>query len=75
VLETKIVTLGADVLLAEVSTRLGPLNEVVTPDGAENVSVTGEAKLASDPMYSVTVPEAAWAMDIPVVENATEKSP
>jgi hypothetical protein len=38
------VSVGEAVPPAEVSTLLGPLNEAVTPAGAENVRVTGEAK-------------------------------
>jgi hypothetical protein len=55
--------------------RFGPLNEAVTPDGAEYVSDTGDAKFSSEATYRFTVPDAPCAMDIPVVENATEKSP
>jgi hypothetical protein len=51
------------------------LNDAVTPGGAEKVSETGEAKLSTEATYRFTVPEAPWAMDIPEVENATEKSP
>jgi hypothetical protein len=42
--DTKIVNVGEVVPAAEVSTLLGPLNEAVTPAGAEKVSATGEAK-------------------------------
>jgi hypothetical protein len=51
------------------------LNEAVTPSGAEKVNVTGEAKFSMEATYRFTVPEAPWAMDMPEVENATEKSP
>ena len=42
------VTVGELVPPADVSIWLGPLNEAVTPGGAEYVSDTGEAKLRSD---------------------------
>jgi hypothetical protein len=42
------VTVGELVPLADVSIWLGPLNEAVTPGGAEKVSETGEAKLSSE---------------------------
>ena len=60
---------------AEVSISLGPLNEAVTPGGAEKVNDTGEAKLFSEATYRFTVPDAPCAIDMPDVENATEKSP
>jgi hypothetical protein len=69
------VSVGEEVPPAEVSTLLGPLNEAVTPAGAENVSSTGEAKLFREVTYRFRVPDAPCAMDMPVVENATEKSP
>jgi hypothetical protein len=73
--ETKIVIAGEVVPPAEVSTRLGPLNEAVTPGGAENVMLTGDAKLFREVRYSVTEPDAPWGMEIPDVESASEKSP
>jgi hypothetical protein len=69
------VTVGELVAPADVSIWLGPLNEAVTPAGAENVTETGEAKLSNEATYRLTPPDAPWAMDIPVVENAIEKSP
>jgi len=42
--DTNMVSVGEEVPSAEVSILLGPLNEAVTPAGAEKVRVTGEAK-------------------------------
>jgi hypothetical protein len=69
------VIVGELVSPADVSTMLGPLKEAVTPVGAENVSDTGDAKLSSEATYRFTAPDSPCAMDMPVVENATEKSP
>ena len=73
--ETNIVTLGEDVVSADVWIWLGPLNDAVTPEGAENVTETGEAKLSSELTYRDTVPDAPWGIEMPEVENAREKSP
>ena len=73
--ETKIVSVGEDIPPAEVSILLGPLNEAVTPGGAEKVSETGEAKLFSEVTNTFRLPDAPCAIPMPVVENAIEKSP
>ena len=73
--DTKIVRAGEDVPPAEVSTLLGPLNDAVTPGGAENVRSTGEAKLFSEVTNRLTLPEAPCEICMPDVEKATEKSP
>lgn len=69
------VSVGEDMPPAEVSILLGPLKEAVTPCGAEKVSVTGEAKLFKEVTNTLRLPDAPCAIPMPVVENATEKSP
>jgi hypothetical protein len=56
--DTKIVNVGEAVPPAEVSTLLGPLNEAVTPAGAEKVSVTGETKPFTEVRYRFKEPDA-----------------
>jgi hypothetical protein len=56
--DTKIVSVGEDIPPAEVSILLGPLNEAVTPGGAEKVSATGEAKLFNEVTNRFKVPDA-----------------
>jgi hypothetical protein len=73
--DTKIVRVGEDVPPADVSILLGPLNEAVTPGGAEKVSETGEAKLFIEVRNRFKLPDAPCVTPIPVDEKATEKSP
>jgi hypothetical protein len=73
--DTKIVNVGEEVPPADVSILLGPLNEAVTPGGAEKVSATGEAKPFTEVTNKFKLPEAPCATPIPVDEKATEKSP
>ena len=58
---------------ATVSIWLRPLNDIHTPGGAENVNEIGEAKLSSEATDRLTLPKVPWRIDVPVVENITEK--
>jgi hypothetical protein len=56
--DTKIVSVDEAVPPAEVSISLGPLNEAVTPAGAEKVRVTGDAKPFTEVTNRFKVPDA-----------------
>ena len=71
-----IVTVDEVVLPMEVAIWLGPLplNDAVTPDGPENDNETVSAKPFSEATYRFVVPDDPWAMEMPVLERAIEKS-